>query len=244
MINTFFIADTHFGHANILEYESEARPFKTVEEMNDVMIERWNSVVNNKDIVYHLGDFAFGKHNVCIASRLNGKKRLVLGNHDNYSTADYLQYFDKLLCKKLKTADDFYKDNKGLHTYCKECCKIRAKGRYRLNAEKCKSDMKKWRKNNVEINKAIKAKSSFGISREDYFKLKKICVICGSKEKLCIDHSHQTSRIRGMLCSSCNKGLGFFKDNPILLNRASDYILGHATVEIFEMTYEKVSDDL
>lgn len=96
MINTWFISDTHFGHKKILEYEKEARPFSTIEEMHEVMIDRWNSVVSRKDVVYHLGDFAFGKHNIRIAERLNGKKKLIMGNHDVYPTTDYLAYFDKL----------------------------------------------------------------------------------------------------------------------------------------------------
>ena len=96
MINTWFISDTHFGHKNILEYEKEARPFSCLEEMHEVMIERWNSVVKPKDILYHLGDFAFGRHALSIASRLNGQKRLVMGNHDTLATAEYLNYFDKL----------------------------------------------------------------------------------------------------------------------------------------------------
>jgi len=96
MINTWFISDTHFGHKNILEYEKEARPFSCLEEMHEVMIDRWNSVVNRKDIIYHLGDFAFGRRNIQIAERLNGKKKLIMGNHDIYSSSDYIKYFDKL----------------------------------------------------------------------------------------------------------------------------------------------------
>lgn len=96
MIETWFTSDHHFGHKNILEYEKEARPFSTIEEMHEALIERWNSVVNPNDIVYHLGDFCFGKKNIEIAQRLNGKKKLVMGNHDTYPTADYLRYFDKL----------------------------------------------------------------------------------------------------------------------------------------------------
>lgn len=53
-----------------------------------------------------------------------------------------------------------------------------------------------------------------------------------SEKNLVIDHSHQSGRIRGMLCNSCNKGLGFFRDNPALLERASDYVLGkHEPIE-------------
>lgn len=95
MIETWFISDTHFGHKNILEYEKEARPFSTLEEMHEVMIERWNNTVKPNDIIYHLGDFAFGKHWVAIAKHLQGKKRLIMGNHDTYPTDVYLNYFQK-----------------------------------------------------------------------------------------------------------------------------------------------------
>lgn len=96
MIETWFCSDHHFGHSNILEFEKEARPFINVQEMHEVIIERHNSVVKEHDIVYFLGDFAFGKQNIDIAARLNGKKKLVMGNHDTYPSADYLKYFDKL----------------------------------------------------------------------------------------------------------------------------------------------------
>jgi calcineurin-like phosphoesterase family protein len=96
MINTWFISDTHFGHKNIIEYEKECRPFDTVEEMNDTIISRWNSVVGVRDTVYHLGDFCFGRSNIEIAGRLNGRKKLIMGNHDCYPSDLYLKYFDKL----------------------------------------------------------------------------------------------------------------------------------------------------
>lgn len=96
MIDTWFTSDTHFGHKNILEYEKDARPFSTIEEMHEVLIDRWNSVVKPNDVVYHLGDFCFGKRWIGIAERLKGRKRLVMGNHDTYPSAEYLKYFDKL----------------------------------------------------------------------------------------------------------------------------------------------------
>jgi calcineurin-like phosphoesterase family protein len=96
MNNVFFTSDTHFGHRNILEYEKEARPFSTVEEMNEAIIDRWNNTVGSRDIVYHLGDFCFGRANISIAERLKGTKRLVMGNHDNYPASDYLRYFEKM----------------------------------------------------------------------------------------------------------------------------------------------------
>ena len=54
----FYIADWHYNHANILAYDN--RPFKTVEEMNTALVERWNSVVTPTDTVYVLGDMFWG----------------------------------------------------------------------------------------------------------------------------------------------------------------------------------------
>lgn len=93
---TWFISDTHFGHQNILQYEKESRPFESVEEMNESIIDRWNRVVSDDDTVYHLGDFAFGRKNIAIAERLKGKKILILGNHDSYPLSEYSQYFNRI----------------------------------------------------------------------------------------------------------------------------------------------------
>lgn len=80
----FLTSDTHFNHLNILSYEPESRPFANVEEMNEVIIERWNSVVSPEDEVYHLGDFFMGQLTGIepILNRLNGKITLIRGNHD------------------------------------------------------------------------------------------------------------------------------------------------------------------
>lgn len=51
------------------------------------------------------------------------------------------------------------------------------------------------------------------------------CAICGRKERLCVDHNHANGKVRGLLCSSCNKGLGFFKDNPQFLASAIQYLI-------------------
>ena len=85
MSKTFYIADLHFGHFNIIRYDN--RPFKTVEEMDKTLINNWNKVVSDNDSVYILGDISW--HNeattISILNQLNGYKILVKGNHDKIS---------------------------------------------------------------------------------------------------------------------------------------------------------------
>ena len=80
----WFSSDHHFFHSNIIKYCN--RPFETVEEMNQALIDNWNSVIGPDDHVYHLGDFCFGnveKWNTVLAPGvLNGHIHLILGNHD------------------------------------------------------------------------------------------------------------------------------------------------------------------
>jgi calcineurin-like phosphoesterase family protein len=94
----FFTSDTHFGHKNIIEWTR--RPFDNVEEMNETLIENWNSVVGPDDVIYHLGDFAFGGSSLWkdVCSRLNGKKYLIIGNHDEKNLKDgFRVYFEDIL---------------------------------------------------------------------------------------------------------------------------------------------------
>ena len=80
--HTFFTSDTHFNHANIIKFCN--RPFKDVEQMNEVIIANWNSVIGKDDTVFHLGDFCLGGATewTKILDRLNGKIYLIMGNHD------------------------------------------------------------------------------------------------------------------------------------------------------------------
>lgn len=84
MSKIFYIADTHFGHANVMKYDN--RPWFTVSDMDNALIKNWNSVVTNEDTVYILGDISWYKTNetIKILDQLNGKKVLIKGNHDRH----------------------------------------------------------------------------------------------------------------------------------------------------------------
>lgn len=92
-MNIYVISDTHFGHSNILKFTGAnglIRPgFADVNHMNQYMIDKWNSVVTPQDHVYHLGDVALSSHYLAIVEKLNGHKRLILGNHDREDMGKY-----------------------------------------------------------------------------------------------------------------------------------------------------------
>ncbi len=99
----YIISDTHFNHKNIIKYEN--RPFNSIEEMNDAMIKRWNAVVNDDDIVIHLGDVGLGQESSLkwIVPSLKGHKILVRGNHDTKSKQFYLDCgFEEVLPSFIK----------------------------------------------------------------------------------------------------------------------------------------------
>jgi calcineurin-like phosphoesterase family protein len=80
-MSIYFTSDPHYWHNNVIRYCS--RPYSTVEEMNEDMLAKWNSVVKPEDTVYCLGDFSLAFRGVEIYSfRLNGTRYLVPGNHD------------------------------------------------------------------------------------------------------------------------------------------------------------------
>ena len=81
----YYIADTHFGHANIIRYDN--RPFDSAEDMDKAMIDNWRSTVSPDDTVYVLGDFSWykEKETLEILDGLTGHKVLIKGNHDRIS---------------------------------------------------------------------------------------------------------------------------------------------------------------
>lgn len=87
--------DTHFGHKKLLLLEP-TRAFDSVEEHDEELVRRWNDAVKPKDTVWHLGDVLFGTALFDILPRLNGIKRLVMGNHDQYPIERYIEHFSSI----------------------------------------------------------------------------------------------------------------------------------------------------
>jgi len=83
-IRKFTTADLHLGHGKIRNYESLRAKFSSVEEMDNYLIKRWNSVVSPIDHVYLLGDVSFHDDEKTkeLIDQMNGVKHLILGNHD------------------------------------------------------------------------------------------------------------------------------------------------------------------
>lgn len=108
-MSDFFTSDLHFWHTNVIKYCN--RPFISVEEMNEGIIDIWNKQVDTKDTVYHFGDFAFNSNINEVAKlfrRLNGNKVCILGNHDreqfykNIAAMDHTRILEVCHFKEIK----------------------------------------------------------------------------------------------------------------------------------------------
>jgi len=89
------IADLHFNHSNITSM-SDLRQGSNYQEHDNWVIKQINSVTTKYDQTYILGDVSFSKEGLELLKRINGNKKLWLGNHDTFSNASYLKYFQKL----------------------------------------------------------------------------------------------------------------------------------------------------
>lgn len=105
--NIWFISDTHWGHSNFLKFTrddgTKIRPFDTVQEMDEYMIEKWNNTIKQGDKVYHLGDVVMDpKKLLHYTECLNGSPRLIIGNHDILErNSQYYKYFKKITLWRL-----------------------------------------------------------------------------------------------------------------------------------------------
>ena len=93
-------SDFHWGHANVMKFNSSTRPYENLEHMDQTMISEWNRIVYPEDKVYMLGDISFHDLNktLQIMNVLNGTKVLVKGNHDKHLMrhAEFIDCFESI----------------------------------------------------------------------------------------------------------------------------------------------------
>lgn len=101
MSASWVIADTHFGHRGVCTFLApngvdKLRPWGCPDEMDEALVKNWNEVVKPNDRVNLLGDVVINRRCLVTLSRLNGRIRLVKGNHDIFKLKDYLPYVDDI----------------------------------------------------------------------------------------------------------------------------------------------------
>lgn len=143
------------------------------------------------------------------------------------------EYKECRVCKKTKSLEEFAIQKgarDGHRNTCKLCISDYHRNYYKINTDLVQHREKAYRESNQPKIKSTKRKGDlrrkYNLTLEEAEEIySRGCEICGSKEKLCIDHCHETGNIRGCLCGRCNMGLGLYKDSLSLLDKAQQYLL-------------------
>lgn len=140
------------------------------------------------------------------------------------------------VCRETKPLDAFSphpRCKQGRYPNCKACRAVRARVDYARNREAILDSLRQRRANRrdafVEYERTRSLRRKYGISPQEYDALVEaqagLCAICGTTvDRLHVDHCHETNGIRGLLCKTCNVGLGLFGDDPDRLREAADYL--------------------
>lgn len=139
-------------------------------------------------------------------------------------------------CGKTKPLGEFYQETgtkDGLTRRCKVCVKESQLRYYTKHREKVCERNRVWRAERPEYVSGYHLRSKYNITLSDYDTLLKAqnngCAICGKTpeengKRLAVDHDHETKGIRGLLCDTCNRGIGLLKDSARLLYIAAEYV--------------------
>jgi Recombination endonuclease VII len=157
-------------------------------------------------------------------------------------------------CQMVKPLTEFWIRQRGKDAgrpkpECKDCGRAYRHSWYLKNKDRVNAEANDYKKQNPEWYAAWQAKNrverhdrwkhnelriAHGIGLDEYRELEKaqggLCAICGEpqtsthRQYLCVDHDHKTRKVRGLLCGSCNMGLGRFKDDPVRLRAAAEYL--------------------
>lgn len=131
MHKNYFIADPHFTHKGIITFEDNeghlCRPFSSIEEHDDLIIDNINKIVRIQDKLFIMGDVVMNRRCLSILDRINTKKRvLIRGNHDVFKLKDYLPYFKDIRAYKVMPKHNLIFSHIPIHP-----CQL--EGRFKLN---------------------------------------------------------------------------------------------------------------
>ena len=136
-------------------------------------------------------------------------------------------------CEETKHIVEFKIFSKGeISEYCKLC--------YEFDPNETREGWARYSNQPTE-HREKQLKRNFNITLEDYNEMfarqEGKCAICKIHQKylkvtLAVDHNHSTGKVRGLLCSNCNTGLGHFKENPNLFDRAKEYLVNYTTIKM------------
>lgn len=118
-------------------------------------------------------------------------------------------------------------------SYCRTCKNERWRKWWAETGSKDPKHVERRRRRNGQYNFVDKLARNYGLSLEQYNAIVSAqggrCAICRFDAPLQVDHDHTDGRVRGLLCGPCNRGLAFFRDNPIFLEAAVRYLSGGQT---------------
>jgi hypothetical protein len=140
------------------------------------------------------------------------------------------------VCSQLKPLSDFHIDRAaidGRRHLCADCARAKRRADYRADPERYRTAKRRWYQENLEQARRAsldnQRKILYGITPEIFREMvtaqNGVCSICEQEPKRwSIDHDHKTGAIRGVICKTCNSGLGLFGDDPDRLLRAMEYL--------------------
>lgn len=141
-------------------------------------------------------------------------------------------------CSTHRPSSEFYRDPStasGMAGWCKPCKRQYQKEWSKANPEKVRAASQRANERRRGNQFGGSYPSRYGITVEDYWRMHAQqdgkCLICGGTEdRLVVDHCHETSKVRGLLCNRCNVGIGYFRHDPDRLMAASAYLLAQVEV--------------
>ncbi len=170
-----------------------------------------------------------GRSSECKSCRRSREKTDYAANHDKrrkYQQAYYYANHDKMLAR----CEAYRKANR-------DEVRARNKAWYYANRDQVLAQDKHRRKVNPEQFRGYDLRKKYGLTLTQFRELAKAqnhkCAICLKRKKLCVDHCHDTGRVRMLLCSDCNLGIGRLNDSPTLLLRAAKLLRNPPARKIF-----------